>query len=246
MRHPFTVGGNTFKLTDIGTIEKRQSPQDIVKKNQEYVLCLQYEYIGSNMMGDKVLERDLETINSLMPVGYKAVSERYQWRSKDESGQYWLLLLVIAIIFFITSILFNSLRQPFAIIFIIPVSFIGVFSVFYLFRLNFDQGGFASFILLAGITVNAAIYILNEYNMLRARYPFVSTHKIYMRAFRVKIIPILLTILSTILGFIPFIVGESKESFWYPLAIGTMGGLAMSLIAIIFILPLLIIRKNDY
>lgn len=244
MRQPFTVGGKTIKLADIGSIEKRQAPQDIVKKNQEYVMCLQYEYIGSNVQGEKVLDRDLETINTIMPVGYKAESERQRWKAKDESGKYWLLLLVIAIIFFTTSILFNSLRQPFAIIFIIPVSFIGVFSVFYLFKLNFDQGGFASFILLAGITVNAAIYILNEYNSLRTRYPNVPAMKNYLRAFRIKIIPIFLTVMSTILGFIPFIIGENKESFWFPLAIGTMGGLVVSIVAILFILPVFILRRK--
>ena len=244
MRQPFTVGGRTFKLSDIGVIERRQAPHDIVKKNQEYVMCLQYEYIGSNMQGDKVLDRDLETINNLMPVGYKAESERWQWKTKDESGKYWLLLLVMAIIFFTTSILFNSLRQPFAIIFIIPVSFIGVFASFYLFRLNFDQGGFASFILLAGITVNAAIYILNEYNSLRVRYPHVGPLKTYLCAFRIKIIPILLTVMSTVLGFIPFIIGESKESFWFPLAIGTMSGLTISILAILLILPLLVLPRT--
>jgi len=244
MNQPFTIGDKTFKLSDIGRIEKRNAPQDIVKKNQEYVLCLQYEYIGSNMQGYKVLERDLETINSLMPVGYKAESEKQQWKSKDESDKYWLLLLVISIIFFTTSILFNSLRQPFAIILIIPVSFIGVFSVFYLFRLNFDQGGFASFILLAGITVNAAIYLLNEYNSLRRQYPRVSPLRLYIKAFRVKIVPIMLTVLSTILGFVPFIIDETRESFWYPLAIGTMGGLVMSIIALFLIFPIFVLRKN--
>lgn len=244
MRQPFDIGDKTFKLSDIGSIEKRQASKDIIKKNQEYVMCLQYEYIGSNIQGEKVLNRDLETINSIMPVGYKAESERQQWKAKDESGKYRLLLLVIAIIFFTTAILFNSLRQPFAIIFIIPVSFIGVFSVFYLFKLNFDQGGFASFILLAGITVNAAIYILNEYNSLRTLYPNVAPIKIYLRAFRIKIIPIILTVMSTILGFIPFIIGESKESFWYPLAIGTMGGLTVSILALLFILPILILQRS--
>lgn len=244
MQQPFNIGGKTFKLSDIGRIEKRNAPQDIVKTNQEYIMCLQYEYIGSGMQGNKVLERDLETINALMPVGYRAESERLQWRDKDESGKYWLLLLVVAIIFFTASILFNSLRQPFAIIFIIPMSFIGVFAVFYLFKLNFDQGGFASFILLAGITVNAAIYILNEYNSQCRKFPTVDRCKIYIKAFRIKIVPILLTVLSTILGFIPFIIGETKESFWYPLAIGTMGGLLMSLICIILYLPLLVINKK--
>lgn len=245
MHQPFKVGDKTFKLSDIGSIEKRQAPQDIVKKNQEYVLCLQYEYIGSNKQGDRVLAEDLEKISSMMPVGYKAQDEKNEWRKKDDSGKYWLLLLVVGIIFFITSILFNSLRQPLAIIFIIPVSFIGVFSIFYLLRLKFDQGGFASFILLAGITVNAAIYIFNEYNTLRRQYPGVSPHRLYVKAFRIKIVPILMTVFSTILGFIPFIVGESKESFWYPLAIGTMGGLAMSLVALIFIFPIFVLPKKS-
>lgn len=243
MNQPFSIGERRFKLSDVGHIEKRQAPQDIVKKNQEYVLCLQYEYIGSDVQGEKVLERDLEIINSLMPVGYKAQSEKRQWQREDESGKYWLLLLVVAIIFFTTSILFNSLRQPFAIILIIPVSFIGVFSVFYLLRLNFDQGGFASFILLAGITVNAAIYLLNEYQSLRRKCPNGEATHAYIRAFRIKIVPILLTVLSTILGFIPFIVGETRESFWYPLAIGTMGGLVMSLIALLIFFPILVLPK---
>ena len=64
-------------------------------------------------------------------------------------------------------IIFFIMLQPLAIIFVIPVSYIGVFLTFYWFRLNFDQGGFASFVLLCGITVNASIYILNEYNAIR-------------------------------------------------------------------------------
>lgn len=196
------------------------------------------------MQGEKVLERDLETINSILPVGYKAENEKRQWRTGDENGNYWLLLLVIAIIFFTTSILFNSLKQPFTIILMIPMSFIGVFITFYLFRLNFDQGGFASFILLAGITVNAAIYILNEYNSLRRSHPTAPAARIYIRAFRIKIIPILLTIISTMLGFIPFLIGETKESFWFPLAVGTIGGLIVSLFCIIIYLPILILPKK--
>lgn len=245
MRQPFRVGSKTVVLSDVATLEKRLAPPDIVKRNQEYVLCLQYEYIGSDKQGDRVLGEDLAKINSLMPVGYRAESESRRWQRDEDKGKYWLLLLVAVIIFFTTSILFNSLRQPFAIIFIIPVSFIGVFSVFYLFRLNFDQGGFASFILLAGITVNAAIYILSELNSLRRRHPRASVRRLYIRAVRVKIVPILLTVLSTILGFIPFVVGESRESFWFPLAVGTMGGLAMSLIAILFIFPVFVVGKRS-
>ena len=243
MRQPFTADGKTFKLADICSIEKRQAPQEIVKKNQEYVLCLQYEYIGSTTQGERLLRQDIETINSTMPAGYRAENINDSRRPEDDRAKYLLILLVTGIIFVITSILFNSLRQPLAIIFIIPVSFIGVFSIFHLMRLNFDQGGFASFILLAGITVNAAIYILDEYNTLRRQYPKATPRKVYIRAFRIKIVPILLTVTSTILGFIPFIAGTTRESFWYPLAIGTMGGLAMSLAGLLAVFPVLVLPK---
>ena len=85
---------------------------------------------------------------------------------KNDNKQYALLLIVIAIIFFTTAILFNSLKQPLAIIFVIPISYIGVFLTFYLFGLNFDQGGFASFVLLCGITVKCQ-YLYSKCNIMR-------------------------------------------------------------------------------
>lgn len=244
MHQPFKAGERIFKLSDIGHIEKRQTPHEIVKKNQEYILCLQYEYIGSPKQGERVLEKDLEKINAMLPLGYRAENQKNEWKPKDDHAKYRLLLLVTAIIFFIASILFNSLRQPLAIIFIIPISFIGVFLTFYLLRLNFDRGGFASLILLAGITVNAAIYIVSEYNGLRRRLPHTAPDRLFVRALRVKITPILLTVLSTILGFIPFIIGSNKESFWFPLAAGTIGGLSMSLVAVLLFLPILLLPRT--
>lgn len=246
LHQPFSVGGRIFKLSDIAHIVKRQTPPDIIKKNQEYMLCLQYEYIGSPKQGDRMLEKAIGKINALMPVGYRAESQKSEWKDQDDSKKYLLLLLVTAIIFFTTSILFNSLSQPLAIIFMIPISFIGVFLTFYLLNLNFDQGGFASFILLAGITVNSAIYIVSEYNELSRRYPSADPRRLYIRALRVKFTPILLTVLSTVLGFIPFLIGTAKESFWFPLAAGTIGGLTMSLVAVLLYLPALLLPLNRY
>ena len=235
----------SYKLSELATVNKSIMPQEIAKENQQYRLCLQYEYIGSSEMGHKIQKNDVEEFSKLLPMGYtvKIPNSTWGWSSKDNK-QYLLLLVVIAIIFFITSILFNSLRLPFAIIFIIPISYIGIFLTFYWFNLNFDQGGFASFILLGGITVNAGIYILNEFNNIRHRHPNLSILSAYVKAWNAKIIPIALTIISTILGFIPFMVAINKEAFWFPLAAGTIGGLIMSVIGIFFFLPILILRKE--
>ncbi len=242
---PFVVNGHSYKLADFATVQKGQSPQKVAKENQQYRLCLQYEYIGSSEQGKKLLKKDLEEFNKVLPMGYTAENDQDYWSwNKKDNKQYALLLIVIAIIFFTTSILFNSLKQPLAIIFVIPISYIGVFLTFYLFGLNFDQGGFASFVLLCGITVNASIYILNEYNAIRKRYPLLLPVRAFTKAWNSKILPIFLTVVSTILGFIPFMVGDGKEAFWFPLAAGTIGGLVMSILGIFLFLPIFSLKKQ--
>lgn len=242
---PNGTDDHQYKLSELAKVEKGQMPQEVAKENQQYRLCLQYEYIGSSEQGNKIQKRDLEEFNVGLPMGYSAESDSNSWSwGKKDNKQYWLLLIVIAIIFFTTSILFNSLKQPLAIIFVIPVSYIGVFLTFYWFKLNFDQGGFASFVLLCGITVNASIYILNEYNSVRRRLPRLSALRAYTKAWNTKIIPIFLTVVSTILGFIPFMMGTDKEGFWFPLAAGTIGGLVMSVIGVFIFLPVFTLRKR--
>jgi len=242
---PLHIRGNDYKLSELAVVEKGQMPQEIAKINQQYRLCLQYDYIGASNQGIKIQEQLLNEFNAGLPMGYstKGQNNYGYWRSQD-SGQYALLLLVIVIIFFTTGILFNSLKQPLAVIGVIPISYIGVFLTFYLFRLNFDQGGFASFVLLCGITVNASIYIMNEYNQIRSSKPLMPPIRAYLKAWNAKITPIFLTVISTVLGFIPFMIGEQKEAFWFPLAAGTIGGLLMSLIGIYLYLPVFVLKKN--
>jgi len=239
------IGDRTYKLGEVADITKTQAPQEVGKENQQYRLVVQYDYIGAHTQGNKILEREVESLNDRLPMGYTAQQESsgWGWGSKDNK-QYWLIGLLIVIIFFTTSVLFNSIKQPLAVIFIIPVSFIGVFLTFYWFKLNFDQGGFASFILLSGITVNASIYILNEYNMIRKHKPLLPPLRAYLKAWNSKIVPIFLTVVSTILGFIPFMVGFDKESFWFPLAAGTIGGLIMSVMGIFVFMPLLVVKRG--
>jgi multidrug efflux pump subunit AcrB len=227
-----------YKLGELAGLQKSQAPQNIVKENQQYRICLQYEYIGASEQGRKVQENSIKEFRESLPMGYTIQSEEHYWSwGKEDNKQYGLLLLIFVIVYFMCSILFNSLKQPFAVIFVIPISFIGIFLTFFLFKLNFDQGGFASFILLCGLSVNANIYILNEYNNILKKRK-ISPLKAYIKAWNAKISPIFLTVISTVIGFIPFMIGEYKEAFWFPLAAGTIGGLVVSLLGTFCFLPL--------
>lgn len=69
---PFFINGRSYKLADFATVQKGQSPQKVAKENQQYRLCLQYEYIGSSEQGKKLLKKDLEEFNKVLPMGYTA------------------------------------------------------------------------------------------------------------------------------------------------------------------------------
>ncbi len=245
---PVQTSQGQKKLSQAGNIEKRLSGKSIFKKNQVYQMYLNYNFIGPGPLSKMVQEREIDAINEVLPLGYKAQKTESNWWSWDrkDKKQYWLLLLIILIIYFITAILFESLLKPLVVISLIPISFIGVFLTFYLFDFNFDQGGFASFILLSGLVVNAAIYIINDFNNLVNRKNKSYSIGTYLKAFNNKIVAIALTILSTVLGLIPFIWGGQKEVFWFAFAVGAMGGLLFSLVAILIYMPLFLkINMNE-
>jgi multidrug efflux pump subunit AcrB len=238
MNQSVKVDKNVVKLSDFAKSDKQKISPEIHKENQEYLRMVSFEYFGSQNFGDKFLDKTLKEINPQLPLGYTAKQTNYNWYSDEAQKQYWLIGLVIVLIYIICAIIFESLLQPLALIIQIPISFIGVFLTFYWFDFNFDQGGYASFVMLSGNVVCAAIFIIAEYNNLRKLHPTAKPFKLYIKAYNHKIIPILLTVLSTVVGLIPFLIYGQNEVFWFALGAGTIGGLMMSLIGIIMYLPL--------
>ncbi|MBC9797817.1 efflux RND transporter permease subunit [Sinomicrobium weinanense] len=241
---PVDIDEKQFKLHELTTIEKRKTGNDIKKVNQQYHLVVAFEFIGPRLLAEKFKEERIQAISNVLPVGYKVFKrDNYGW-NKEEKKQYYYIFIIVAIIFFICAILLESLRQPLVILSMIPISFIGVFLTFYFFEFNFDQGGYASFILLCGISVNAALYIVNDFNNLKRHYPGRDIRKLYFKAYNHKILPVFLTIISTIAGLLPFVWGGQREVFWFSFAVGSIGGLIFSLLAILLYLPLFLNLKN--
>ncbi|MFQ9146508.1 MAG: efflux RND transporter permease subunit, partial [Odoribacter splanchnicus] len=208
-----------------------------------YSLQVAFNFMGSYNLSDQFIKQTTEEFNATLPVGFRTVNQSFGWYD-DQGTQYWLILLIVVIIFFTCSILFESLRQPLVIISLIPISFIGTFLTFYFSGVNFGTGGFASLVLLSGLVVNAAIYVINEYNGFvnreRERLNRTDLVRLYIKAYNHKITAVLLTILSTVLGLVPFLLdGPKAEEFWFSFAIGTIGGLLFSVIALVFLMPVL-------
>ncbi len=236
--HLNNVFNVSTKLKDVGRIVKEQSKGSIFKKNQEFKVLLEYDFLGSYTLGEHILETTVNNLNNKLPIGFSSEKKSKRiWDGKAKS-QYWLVFLVIAILYIICAIVFESLWQPLVIILMIPFSLIGVFLTFSIFDLNFNQGGYASLLLLCGLLINSALYIINDYNNLNKKKPMNQRVDNYIKAYNSKIIPVMLTILSTILGLIPFLTSYEESPFWFALAAGTIGGLLFSILVIIIYLPL--------
>lgn len=232
-------------INQLANIEKRKVPPAIHKENQQYIQMVEFEYMGSPRFGNQHLKASMEAMEKQLPLGYSLDRRRTFFFSKEEENQLnRLLFLVIGLIFFICSIHFESFRQAVYIILLIPMSFIGIFLTFYGFDFSFDQGGYTSFLLVSGLTVNSLILIINDFNYYYKKYPRRNAFDLYLKAFHRKITPILLTVCSTALGLIPFLMSGAAEPFWFPLAVGTIGGLCFSLVVLVLVVPLFFVGRD--
>lgn len=241
--HPLSLSGATVKLAQAAKVTRQKVTPEIHKEDQQYRRLISFEYYGSYHFGEKFLTQTLDELRQKLPLGYTAKAVDRFWFGADERTPYELIGLVVLLIYLICAVIFENLWQPLALIGLIPLSYIGVFLAFYWTDSNFDQGGYASFVLLAGNVVCAGIFIIAEMNRLRNRFVHISARQAYLKAFRHKIGPVLLTVLSTVVGMVPFLLYE-REPFWYALGVGTIGGLLMSLLAIGLYLPLLLLPNR--
>ena len=235
-----------LRIDNVANMEKQLISGSIDKENQEYYITVGYEFNGNIHLARKIRENYCQEIERILPIGFSILDQKNlcYWDAKDQK-QYMLLGIVLLIIFFVCAILLESLIQPWAIILMIPLSFVGIFGIFTITEFPFNQGGYASMILLSGITVNSGLYIIYGYN-----YYCIEGKKKglngYLYAFQKKIIPIALTVLSTIMGLIPFLFDHEEVGFWFDLALGTIGGLLFSFLVIVVWLPVFlnVTKKN--
>lgn len=233
------------KLSAVGSIEKRRTGAAIRRDNQSYEILVGFDFIGSYELGKRLIERTVKQWNDgILPIGFRADSPTYGYAQEDKRQQLWLILLVVAIIYTMCAILFESLRKPLVVIGMIPVSFVGVFLTFGWSDFVFDQGGFAAFVLLCGIVVNAGIYLIHEENEC-ARTSRKRGVALYLRAFNHKIVPIALTLVSTVLGLVPFLCDGPKEVFWFAFALAAISGTVCSAVALVVFLPLFLPMRRD-
>lgn len=238
-----SVDSVNMLVRDIMNVRRREAKNVIPKKNQQYVLNIAFNVKGSLSYTSELINKTVKRINKALPLGYHCKEQQFS-DYVEKSVNYLLLLVVAAVVFTICSIHFESLRLAGVIMSIVPFSMIGLFLTFCMTGVPFGYGGLASMVLLIGIVVNSGIYLISQYEADKRRM-LQKTKKVdcmdvkcYLRAYNHKIAPVVLTVVSTIVGLVPFFIDDQENAFWLSFATGVTGGLLLSLPAVIFIMPL--------
>lgn len=238
------IGGRNILVSDLMEVRERDTRHSIPRKNQEYVLSVAFNVLGSYVYTSDYIDEVVSHFSATLPMGFKCTRAHYSYKD-DRTAPYWIIGIVVLVIFFVCAVLFESLSVPLLIISLIPMSFIGLFVTFWATGVPFGTGGFASMVMLAGIVVNSGIYIINEYRLLRraAGGRRLSVERAYVKAYNHKVVAVMLTIFSTVLGLVPFFFDHATGSFWLSFATGVTGGLLFSVVAIVFAMPMFLGKK---
>jgi HAE1 family hydrophobic/amphiphilic exporter-1 len=146
--------------------------------------------------------------------------------------------VAIFLVFGVMASLFESFRDPFIIIFTIPLSFIGIVAIYFITGDTFNILSAVGLLVLIGVIVNNGIVLVDYTNLLRKRG--YSLHDACVEAAGNRLRPILMTTLTTVLGLLPmaFFPGEGSEMV-SPIGKTVLGGLSFGTLMTLFLMPVI-------
>jgi hydrophobic/amphiphilic exporter-1 (mainly G- bacteria), HAE1 family len=236
LTQPVPFAGGTYKLSDILHLNERRTLARIDRENQQYLRMVSFDYRGPWRFGREYVEQVKGEFE--LPYGYSIV-DRAMWfflRPEDERELTFILFLSVVFIFMVTASLYESLRKPFVVMITVPFAVTGVFLAFLIADAQFDRGGYAAIALLAGISINNSILMVDA--IARNHASMSLLHAIVIGASsRVRAITI--TTLTTIAGLTPLLLEKETAQFWYGLGLGTIGGLIASYVIVLVLCPVM-------
>jgi multidrug efflux pump subunit AcrB len=202
--------------------------------------------IGGNLEEGMTVEEAREGIESIMqnvslPSGYSwSLEGSFQRQDEDESIMMTNMLLALIMIYIVMAALFESLVLPTAVLTSLVFSFTGVFWAFLFTGNSMTVMGMIGMLILMGIVVNNGIVLVDRINQLAN--DGMSVPDAIIEGCLTRVRPILMTVLTTVLGLLPLALGDVSIGGdgppYAPMAIAIIGGLLFSTATSLFLVPI--------
>jgi HAE1 family hydrophobic/amphiphilic exporter-1 len=232
------VSGKQVRLANFVRVYETAGPVEIERQNRERVVraeCNVYKRSAGKVVEDIKKELDKIILPADIMINFGGVAEDQAKAFKDLT---LLLILGICLVYMVMAAQFESLLDPFIVMFAIPFTFIGVILGFILTQTTLSVISFLGIIMLMGIVVNNAIVLISYISILRQRG--LSMLEAVTAGGKDRLRPVLMTTITTLVGLLPLAIskGEGAET-WQPLGITMIGGLTVSTLITMLFVPTL-------
>ncbi len=226
-------------LGNIASLNLAAAPATIKRDNQMRIVEVSASLNEGATLGGVLKEINKILADFELPDGY-TVYEGGAGKTLQEGQQLSGILLSLALflVFVVMAVQYESLRNPFVIIISVPFAAIGVAAGITFTGLDISMPIWLGMIMLAGIVVNNAIVLVEYIEIARVRG--MAKRAAIIEAARLRLRPILMTTLTTVVGMLPLAlgIGEGAEML-QPLAVTIVWGLAFSMLVSLLLVPVI-------
>ncbi|MBX7183609.1 MAG: efflux RND transporter permease subunit [Vicinamibacteria bacterium] len=231
-----TRTGSLIRLGDLVRIEQAPSLQAITRIDRERAIRI-FGNVGQGFSQAEAIDGALKVAREILPDGYRALpagSSQAFAESFDSLGFAFFMGIIVA--YMVLAAQFNSFTHPVVVLLALPFSVSGALLMLYLMGQSLNVYSVLGLILLMGIAKKNSIMLVDFTNQIRARG--VERHEALLQACPVRLRPILMTSIATIAGATPaaFALGPGAET-QRPMAIGLVGGMIVSTVMTLFVVP---------
>jgi multidrug efflux pump subunit AcrB len=235
----FSGRNQSVYLRDIADVRLETGPTSILRVNQNRQLRVTADVddevatVGQATSAVRAALADMP-----LPEGYALLYGGEEQAAKENQRNLTIVtILAIFLVFVVMAVQYESLTNPLAILFAIPLSMVGVGLSLWITGTPMSAPVLLGVILLAGIVVNNAI-LLVEYVELARREHGLPPEQAVVEAGVVRLRPILMTTSTTVIGMLPLAMGLGEGSeMMRPLAISVVGGLGFGMVLTLFVVP---------
>lgn len=241
-----TPGGEVLPVSSVVSQHKGRGPTGISRVNSQRVSYISATLESGIPLGEAVERVQRALADLQLPEGFSIVyGGEYEEQQKAAADFRISIIMALVLIYMVMAAQFERFFDPLVVMCSVPLAVIGVVPTLLLTGTTINIQSLMGVIMLIGIVVNNAIVLVDYINLMRREHGM-DVHKAVVEAGRLRLRPILMTTLTTILGLLPlsFGIGTGGE-IQAALARVVIGGLTASTLVTLVFIPVVYITKEN-
>lgn len=237
--------GQVVPVSSLITTSYDRGPTDIRRINGQRVTYINANLQSGMALGDAVERIRTELSQLELPEGFSIVyGGEYEEQIKAQRDFVMAIVMALVLIYMVMAAQFERFLDPLIVMFSVPLAIIGVVPTLLLTGTTLNMQSFMGMVMLIGIVVNNAIVLVDYINLMR-REEKLDIIPAVVKAGRLRLRPILITTLTTVLALFPLAIGFGAGSeMQASLARVVIGGLTASTLITLVFIPIVYVAAN--